>query len=95
MRTRVIAQGIEENELLRLAASAEGGRTREVDCDSGRIAIRHLGAYLLGRFFTEIYPEDTHVGAMSAFGHMGAFCGLLLPSKWDAGSTPARLPRDP
>jgi len=70
-------------------------RTPGVLLNRERIAIRHLGAYLLGRFFREIYPEHTRVGAMDAFGHMGAFCGLMLPAKWEVGKTPPPLPRDP
>lgn len=70
-------------------------RTPVVLLNRERIALRHLGAYLLGRFFREIYPEGTHVGAMDAFGRMGSFCGLMLPQRWDAGNAPPPLPREP
>jgi hypothetical protein len=51
-----------------------------------RIARRHLHAFLLGEFFRVVYPPGVHVGAMNAFGDMGAFCGLDISQKWESGS---------
>ena len=58
-------------------------RSPNVFLDRRRIAIRHSHAFLLGNFFSEIYPPNTHVGAMRAFGDMGNFCGVSLPSRWE------------
>ena len=58
-------------------------RSPNVFLDRKRIAIRHGQAFLLGNFFREIYPPNTHVGAMRAFGDMGHFCGVSLPLKWE------------
>ncbi len=41
----------------------------------------------MGRFFHQLYAPDQHVGAMRAFGSMGAFCGARLPLKWDHGQS--------
>lgn len=51
--------------------------------DRSRIVMRHSHAYLLGSFFREIYPPDTQVGAMRAYGDMGHFCGVALPARWE------------
>ena len=58
-------------------------RSPKVFLDRKRIAIRHSHAFLLGNFFRDIYPPNTHVGAMQAFGNMGSFCGMQLPAKWE------------
>ena len=58
-------------------------RSPNVFLDRNRIVIRHSQAFLLGNFFREIYPANTHVGAMRAFGDMGHFCGVSLPPKWE------------
>lgn len=46
-----------------------------------RIAQRHLHAWLLGTFFAQLYSPDQQVGAMTAFGRMGGFCGLPQAAK--------------
>ncbi|MGZ3611111.1 MAG: DEAD/DEAH box helicase, partial [Ktedonobacteraceae bacterium] len=61
-------------------------RSPNVFLDRMRIAMRHGHAFLLGNFFREIYPPNAHVGAMRAFGDMGHFCGVPLPSRWDRAS---------
>jgi replicative superfamily II helicase len=43
------------------------------------IARRHLQALLLGEFFRSIRPLDAQAGAMTAFGNIGAFCGVKRP----------------
>ncbi len=63
-------------------------RSPNVFLDRKRIAIRHSQAFLLGNFFREIYPPNTHVGAMRAFGDMGHFCGVSLPPKWERAEKP-------
>lgn len=71
-------------------------RAPTVLLDRERIALRHLGAHLLGSFFRQIHPVGAHVGAMDAFGRMGRFCGLRLPPRWDHGvSSPPPLPVQP
>src|SRR5205823_6358704 len=52
--------------------------------------------FLLGNFFSQIYPPYTHVGAMRAFGDMGHFCGVSLPSRWErAAEKPSIQPYIP
>jgi DEAD/DEAH box helicase domain-containing protein len=51
--------------------------------DRGRIVRRHLHAFLLGEFFRSVYREGAWVGAMQAFGRMGAFCGVAVPARWE------------
>lgn len=71
-------------------------RSPNVFLDRRRIAIRHSHAFLLGNFFSEIYPPNAHVGAMRAFGDMGHFCGVSLPSRWErAAEKPPILPYTP
>lgn len=41
-----------------------------------RISQRHLHAWLLGTFFAQLYSPEQQVGAMTAYGRMGGFCGL-------------------
>jgi DEAD/DEAH box helicase domain-containing protein len=43
------------------------------------IGRRHLQALLLGEFFRTIRPLDAQAGAMTAFGNIGAFCGVKRP----------------
>ncbi|MFL5625098.1 MAG: helicase-related protein, partial [Ktedonobacteraceae bacterium] len=57
-------------------------RSPQVFLERQRIAKRHGHAFLLGNFFHAIYPPSAHVGAMKAFGNMGQFCGVSLPSYW-------------
>ncbi len=57
-------------------------RSPNVFLDRKRILVRHSQAFLLGIFFREIYPPNTQVGAMRAFGDMGHFCGVSLPPYW-------------
>ena len=61
-------------------------RSPKVFLDRKRIVMRHSHAFLLGNFFRQIYPPDTHVGAMNAFGNMGHFCGISLPPNWQKGT---------
>ncbi len=61
-------------------------RSPKVFLDRKRIVMRHSHAFLLGNFFRQIYPPDTHVGAMNAFGNMGHFCGISLPPNWQRGT---------
>lgn len=58
-------------------------RSPNVFLDRKRIAIRHSHAFFLGNFFRHIYPPNTHVGAMRAFGDMGRFCAVSLPARWE------------
>ncbi|MBB6053886.1 DEAD/DEAH box helicase [Armatimonas rosea] len=53
-----------------------------------RIVQRHLNAVLLSDLFQAVYPPGTCVGAMNAFGSMGAFCGVSLPQWWESSSHP-------
>jgi DEAD/DEAH box helicase domain-containing protein len=57
-------------------------RSPKIFLDRSRIVRRHIHAFLLGNFFRDIYPPDTHVGAMNAFGNMKVFCGVSLPAYW-------------
>jgi superfamily II DNA or RNA helicase len=57
-------------------------RSPKIFLNRSRIVRRHIHAFLLGNFFRDIYPPDTHVGAMNAFGNMKGFCGITLPSYW-------------
>jgi len=67
-------------------------RSPNVFLSRKRIAIRHVHAFLLGNFFRLIYPPDVHVGAMRAFGNMGDFCGVPLPSYWERNTPKPPLP---
>lgn len=58
-----------------------------------RIAERHFHAWLLGSFFRQFYSPHDVVGAMNAYGQMGAFCGVATVSKVQTGKT--RVPADP
>ncbi|MGE0883059.1 MAG: DEAD/DEAH box helicase [Blastocatellales bacterium] len=60
-------------------------RSPRVLLDRQRIARRHCHALLLGKFFQDVYPPGAQVGAMRAFGSMGAFCGTAQPQKWTSG----------
>ncbi len=53
-----------------------------------RVVQRHLHAWLMGTFFSQLYLPGQHVGAMSAFGQMGTFCGRSLPLRWETASAP-------
>lgn len=52
--------------------------------DRGKIVRRHLHAFLLGEFFRSVYREGAWVGAMQAFGRMGAFCAVAAPARWES-----------
>ena len=79
-------------------------RRPRVFLDRKRVVRRHSHSLLLGEFFRIVYPSNTHVGAMNAFGTMGRFCGVELPPYWErtvakpavpapqAGWTPAHVP---
>jgi hypothetical protein len=73
-------------------------RRPRVFLDRLRIARRHLHAWLLGRFFGELYGPQDRTGAMQAFGNMGSFCGKAKVPYWDdkdtlpqTGAAPADL----
>lgn len=66
-------------------------RSPRVLLDRQRIARRHCHAFLLGEFFRDVYPPGAHVGAMRAFGSMGAFCGVARPPKWLPGDDKPEL----
>jgi DEAD/DEAH box helicase domain-containing protein len=52
-----------------------------------RIVQRHLQAVLLSEFLRPTQPG--HTGAMEAFGHMGAFCGVTtVPGWWRRDAKP-------
>jgi hypothetical protein len=63
-------------------------RRPRVALNRQRIALRHAHAWLLGAFFRGVYCDGAHVGAMDAFGRMGAFCGLQCPEFWRNGPKP-------
>ena len=63
-------------------------RQPTIDLDRERIGRRHFHAWLLNEFFRLVYPPNTHVGAMRAFGNMGQFCGMVLPLKWNGPQKP-------
>lgn len=48
---------------------------------------RHLGSWLLGGFFQQVYGPEERKGAMNAFGNMGWFCPVQQPRYWDAKQT--------
>ena len=56
-------------------------RRPRIFLDRPRIAQRHVQALLLNEFFRRVYPPGLEVGAMNAFGNMGVFCHVALPSK--------------
>src|SRR5262249_11716047 len=60
--------------------------------DRAEFARRHTHAFLLGKFFSP--KQEPRVGAMSAYGRMGNFCGLSPPDRWteDQAQKPATLP---
>ena len=55
--------------------------------DRTRVVRRHLNSLLVGEFFRAIYPPERHVGAMNAFGNMGAFCGVRRTERWTRDHT--------
>ncbi|MHB2020319.1 MAG: DUF1998 domain-containing protein [Candidatus Xenobia bacterium] len=65
--------------------------------DRQRILVRHFQAWITGLFFEQLYSPQQNVGAMAAFGHMGRFCGVPLPAKWDVQGQrpPIPLPESP
>jgi hypothetical protein len=60
-------------------------RRPRVFLQRARLARRHGHAFLLGEFFRSIYPQGHHVGAMRAYGLMGAFCGVANVGLWKLG----------
>jgi hypothetical protein len=59
--------------------------------DRAEFARRHTHAFLLGTFF--LPKQGERVGAMSAYGRMGNFCGLSAPDRWtDQAQKPAVQP---
>jgi hypothetical protein len=59
--------------------------------DRAEFARRHTHAHLLGSFF--LPKQKARVGAMSAYGRMGNFCGLSAPERWsDQAQRPAAQP---
>lgn len=55
--------------------------------DRERIVRRHFHAWLMGKFFEQLYEPKDDKGAMTAFGHMGSFCHRKFPAKWERGMT--------
>lgn len=71
-------------------------RRPTVFLDRARIVIRHWHATLLGSFFRQIMPPGQHVGAMRAYGTMGAFSGYSEIPYWPSqGPKPILLPVRP
>ncbi len=71
-------------------------RRPRVFLERPRVVQRHLHAWLMGTFFSQLYLPGQHVGAMSAFGQMGTFCGRSLPLRWETASVPRPpLPEPP
>lgn len=72
-------------------------RQPRVFLERERIARRHFHAWLMGRFFAQLYSPESEAGAMQAFGNMGQFCGVKLPDKWkkDDPRKPVLRPADP
>jgi Lhr-like helicase len=70
-------------------------RKPRVELGRKRIALRHAHAWLLGAFFRSVYSDGARVGAMDAFGRMGAFCGLQCPEFWRNGPKPSLSPSQP
>ncbi len=68
-------------------------RAPRIFLDRERIAQRHLHSLLLGEFFRLVYPPGRHVGAMMAFGNMGAFCGLNRSRIWKRGDARPEISR--
>jgi hypothetical protein len=56
--------------------------------DRERIARRHAHAWLLGDYFRRYFEQVgvDHVGAMGAFGTVGAFFGFVAPPLWTEGT---------
>jgi superfamily II DNA or RNA helicase len=50
--------------------------------DRKRVVFRHLHALFFGNFFSMVYGPQKKVGAMNAFGSMGTFCAISIPSGW-------------
>lgn len=70
-------------------------RRPTVFLDRERIVQRHWHATLLGMFFRKVIPPGRHVGAMRAYGTMGAFCGFAKVPYWPSGSPKPQLPAAP
>lgn len=73
-------------------------RKPRVHLQRERIARRHLQAWLLNRFFSDLMSEEDSRGAMEAFGSMGRFCGKPPIPYWkdkdevpQQGNAPADL----
>ncbi|MCA9242033.1 MAG: hypothetical protein KDA37_17605, partial [Planctomycetales bacterium] len=62
-------------------------RQPRVFLDRDRIVRRHFHAWLMGKFFEQLYEPDQHLGAMTAFGRMGSFCQKPYPARWERGMT--------
>lgn len=71
-------------------------RRPTVFLDRAPLARRHAHAWLLGEFFRNHFAQRGAVGAMDAYGRMGAFTGQSLPDIWKQGqSKPLRGQPDP
>lgn len=70
-------------------------RRPTVFLDRDRIVRRHWQATLLGMFFRRVLPPGRHVGAMRAYGTMGAFCGFPGVPYWQATAPKPPLPAAP
>ncbi len=63
-------------------------REPSIFLDRKDILIRHFNAVLFGYFFTLLYQEGDHTGAMKAFGSMGAFTNVPQTAYWPKGLKP-------
>lgn len=70
-------------------------RRPTVFLDRERIVQRHWHATLLGMFFRKVLPPGRHVGAMRAYGTMGAFCGFSKVPYWAPDGAKPLLPPSP
>jgi DEAD/DEAH box helicase domain-containing protein len=70
-------------------------RRPTVFLDRERVVHRHWHATLLGMFFRRVLPPGRHVGAMRAYGTMGAFCGLPKVPYWAPSAPKPDLPKAP
>lgn len=70
-------------------------RRPTVFLDRARIVQRHWHATLLGMFFRKVLPPGHHVGAMRAYGTMGAFCGFSKVPYWAPNGPKPELPPSP
>ena len=56
--------------------------------DRDDIIKRHLNAMLFSYFFSKLYSDGDHTGAMNAFGKMGTFTNIPQTRYWENGLKP-------